>query len=148
MQHSGDDKDGRIDRRSFLQAAGAVAGTALATSALSYDRILGANDRIALGHIGIGNRGSGLHMMASRLKDKYNVETVAVCDLWKRNRDRSQNPLRVGSILFVDWKRSAEHPGFGCRIDVDVRIHDRSVPLADPVVVSPGEISVEERTIA
>ena len=44
MQHSTDDKDGRIDRRSFLQAAGAVAGTALATSALSYDRILGAND--------------------------------------------------------------------------------------------------------
>ena len=89
MQHSTDDKEGRIDRRSFLQAAGAVAGTALATSALSYDRILGSNDRIALGHIGIGNRGNGLHTMASQLKDRYNVETVAVCDLWKQNRDRA-----------------------------------------------------------
>jgi predicted dehydrogenase len=89
MQHSTDDKDGRIDRRSFLQAAGAVAGTALATSAFSYDRILGANDRIALGHIGIGNRGSQLHLMASRVKDKYNVETVAVCDLWRSNRERA-----------------------------------------------------------
>ena len=66
-----------------------MAGSAIASSALSYDRIIGANDRIALGHIGVGNRGSGLHMMASRLKDKYNVETVAVCDLWKSNRERA-----------------------------------------------------------
>jgi predicted dehydrogenase len=81
--------DKKIDRRTFIQAAGAVAGTAIASTALSYDRILGANDRIALGHIGIGNRGSGLHTMASKLKDKYNVETVAVCDLWKNNRERA-----------------------------------------------------------
>ena len=66
-----------------------VAGSAIASTALSYDRILGANDRIALGHIGIGNRGSELHTMASKLKDKYNVETVAVCDLWKNNRERA-----------------------------------------------------------
>src|SRR5262245_22701606 len=81
--------DTKIGRRSFIQAAGVVAGSAIASSALSYDRILGANDRIALGHIGIGNRGSGLHTMISKLKDKYNVETVAVCDLWKNNRERA-----------------------------------------------------------
>src|SRR5689334_10419327 len=86
MQNSDDKK---VDRRTFIQAAGAVAGSAIASTAFSYDRILGANDRIALGHIGIGNRGSGLHTMASRLKDKYNVETVAVCDLWKNNRERA-----------------------------------------------------------
>jgi predicted dehydrogenase len=28
-------------------------------------------------------------MMAAQLKDKYNVETVAVCDLWKTNRERA-----------------------------------------------------------
>ncbi len=86
MQNSDDKK---IDRRTFIQTAGVVAGSAIASSALSYDRILGANDRIALGHIGIGNRGSGLHTMASQLKGKYNVETVAVCDLWKNNRERA-----------------------------------------------------------
>src|SRR5918911_855353 len=80
-----DSSDHTFDRRTFLnRTAAAVAG-----SALSYRRILGANDRIALGHVGIGNRGSGLHMMASRLKDKYNVETVAVCDLWRNNRERA-----------------------------------------------------------
>ena len=86
MQNSDDKK---VDRRTFIQAAGVVASSAIASTALSYDRILGANDRIALGHIGIGNRGSGLHKMASALKDKFNVETVAVCDLWKNNRERA-----------------------------------------------------------
>jgi len=81
--------DKKVDRRSFLQTAGVVAGSTFASTALSYGRILGANDRIALGHIGIGNRGGQLHLMASRLKDKYNVETVAVCDLWKINRERA-----------------------------------------------------------
>ena len=80
----------KVDRRAFLgTAAGVVAGSTVASTARSYARILGANDRIALGHIGIGNRGSGLHLMASRLKDKYNVETVAVCDLWKNHRERA-----------------------------------------------------------
>jgi predicted dehydrogenase len=78
--------DKKLDRRSFI---GVVAGSALASTAVSYGRILGANDRIALGHIGIGRRGSGLHTMASQLKGKYNVETVAVCDLWKTNRERA-----------------------------------------------------------
>ena len=71
-----------LDRRSFLVSA-------IGTSALSYARITGANDRLSLGHIGVGSRGSELHMMVSRLKDKYNVETVAVCDLWKDNRERA-----------------------------------------------------------
>ena len=85
-----DSHDKKLDRRSFLStAAGVVAGSAFASSALSYDRILGANDRIALGHIGVGNRGTGLHMIASSLKDKSKVETIAVCDLWKNNRERA-----------------------------------------------------------
>ncbi len=61
----------------------------MAATALSYGRIQGANDRVALGHIGIGSRGSELHGMLARLKDKYHVETVAICDLWKTNRERA-----------------------------------------------------------
>jgi hypothetical protein len=59
-----------IDRREFLsQGARVAAGTAIATTALAYSRILGANDRIALGHIGVGNRGRGLDRIVSQLKD-------------------------------------------------------------------------------
>ena len=100
--------NGKVDRRQFLQtAAGAVAGTAVASTALSYDRIIGANDRIALGHIGIGNRGSGLHTMASQLKGKYNVESVAVCDLWTRNRERAASNTQK---YYGRAPRAVQHP--------------------------------------
>ena len=88
MKHSDISK---VDRRTFLGAAGAaVAGSAFSSSsARSYQRIIGANDRIALGHIGVGSRGSELHAMISHLKDKHNIEAIAVCDLWKDNRERA-----------------------------------------------------------
>src|SRR6185503_12493199 len=86
MQNSDDKK---VDRRTFIQTAGVAAGTAVATTALSYSRILGANDRIALGQIGIGNRGRGLARIASQLKDAHNVEITAVSDLWTVNRDKA-----------------------------------------------------------
>jgi predicted dehydrogenase len=83
------DKD-RFDRRTFLnRTAGAVAGSTLATTALSYTQVKGANDRISLAHIGVGNRGRQLDLMVSRLKEKHNVEMTAVCDLWKNNRERA-----------------------------------------------------------
>ncbi len=79
----------KIDRRSFMnRSVKAAAGTALATSALSYSRILGANDRISLGHIGLGSRGRGLDEIVTNLKDPK-VEMTAVCDLWKVHRERA-----------------------------------------------------------
>jgi hypothetical protein len=54
---------------------------------LSYNRILGANDRISLGHIGVGRRGKELAGIVAHLKAN-NVEMTAVCDLWKVNRER------------------------------------------------------------
>jgi len=80
-----------INRRAFLnQTAAAIgAGGVLSSPAFSYSRIKGANDRILLGHVGIGDRGSELDWIVSQLKDKYNVEMAAVCDLWKVNRERA-----------------------------------------------------------
>jgi predicted dehydrogenase len=74
----------QINRRSFLAAGAAV----FASPANSYSRIKGANDRISLGHIGVGQRGRGLAMIVSQLKDRQNVEMTAVCDLWKVNREK------------------------------------------------------------
>jgi len=86
----GDQPQKTFDRRSFLnRTASMLAGTTLGNTALSYGRIVGANDRISLGHIGIGNRGSELDWIVSRLKEKHNVEMTAVCDLWKVNRERA-----------------------------------------------------------
>src|SRR5580704_2032523 len=78
-------------RRNFVGQASSLVGlgAAIQSTALSYSRIIGANDRISVGHIGIGNRGSELAGMAAKLKDKYNFELTAVCDLWSVNRDRA-----------------------------------------------------------
>jgi predicted dehydrogenase len=74
-------------RRRFLGQAGAALGArAVGATALSYGRILGANDRISLGHIGVGRRGRELAGIAATLKG-HNVEMTAVCDLWKVNRE-------------------------------------------------------------
>jgi predicted dehydrogenase len=82
---------GAMDRRAFLNNSVKVIGgsAALASTALSYSRIAGANDRISIGHIGIGNRGTELDDIASRLKQSHKVEMTAVCDLWSVNREKA-----------------------------------------------------------
>ncbi|MGA2475932.1 MAG: Gfo/Idh/MocA family oxidoreductase [Terriglobia bacterium] len=85
-----DKPENTINRRSFLnRTASMLAGTALGATAASYGRIVGANDRVSLGHIGIGSRGGELDWIVSRLRAKQNVEMTAVCDLWKVNRERA-----------------------------------------------------------
>jgi len=85
------DPEQAIDRRKFLtKSATFLAGSAaFASTALSYDKILGANDRISLCHIGNGNRGKDLDWIVSQLKTSQNVETTTVCDLWRVNREKA-----------------------------------------------------------
>jgi len=75
----------QMERRSFLLAGAAVLGT----SALSYGRIIGANDRISLGLIGAGRRGRELASVVADIKGSYNAEMTAVCDLWSVNREHA-----------------------------------------------------------
>ncbi len=81
----------QINRRAFLGKSAAViaGGVVLPRTALSYENIVGANDRISLGHIGIGSRGGDLDSIAAKLKSSHQVEMIAVCDLWKVNREKA-----------------------------------------------------------
>src|SRR5437879_2417310 len=92
-----DGSDSKINRREFLQKSAVVAAgsAAINSTALSYARIAGANDRISLAHIGVGNRGSELDGIVARLKDQKNVEMTAVCDLWRSEEHTSelQSPM-------------------------------------------------------
>jgi len=75
-------------RRQFL--ATASAGAAMAFTATSYGRVVGANERIALGLIGCGGRGYAAHMTGVHKHDKaQNVEFVAVSDPWRIRRERA-----------------------------------------------------------
>ncbi len=55
-----------------------LARTAISATALSYGRIMGANERVHMGLIGIGNRGDQVHQAFLEYGD---AQTVAVCDL-------------------------------------------------------------------
>jgi predicted dehydrogenase len=85
------DPENTMDRKAFLTKSAVLlaGGTALASSALSYSRIAGANDRISLCHIGNGSRGEELDVIASQLKTSHNVEMTTVCDLWRVNREKA-----------------------------------------------------------
>jgi predicted dehydrogenase len=82
----------KTTRRDFIVKSGlATAGVALgasSVSALSYNRIPGSNDKIRMGFIGLGNRGSQLLKLFMQHPD---VEVSAFCDLYEPYmlRDRS-----------------------------------------------------------
>jgi len=104
-----DNSDGKINRREFLQRTAVVAAgnAALSSTALSYSRIGGANDRISLGHIGIGNRGGELDGIVALLKDTKNAEVTPVCDLWTHNLERA---VAANQKYYGKAPRALRHP--------------------------------------
>jgi predicted dehydrogenase len=80
----------QITRRNFI-ATSAVGVTGLATglSAKSYSRIKGANDRINLAFLGCGARSRGHRNMVGMSVQDKNLGVVAVCDIWKNNREKA-----------------------------------------------------------
>ncbi len=77
MAHDG------TDRRAFLKAAG---GAALTTS-LFPGNVRGANDRISLGFIGVGQMGSGNLGYAAKVPG---FQISAVCDVYQPTLERAQ----------------------------------------------------------
>lgn len=80
-----------ITRRKFIGAStSTIAGLSIGLSAKSYARILGANDRINIGFLGCGSRNRGhMRMVKGSYNDK-NLQVVAVCDIWKLNREKAK----------------------------------------------------------
>src|SRR5215475_4688982 len=70
-----------IERRTILKGA-----TAAFTTSLFTGRVKGANDRIAIGHIGIGAMGSGNLGYALKMSD---VEPVVVCDVYQPTLEKA-----------------------------------------------------------
>ena len=80
----------KISRRKFVQTSAAgMIGLSATFSAQSYGRILGANDRINIGFLGNGSRGREHIKMAEMSVSDKNLGIVAVCDIWKLNREKA-----------------------------------------------------------
>lgn len=72
------------NRREFAGRA-ALAASAIAMSAGSYSRVLGANGRIGVANVGCGRRNLLREILAE--KDNAQADVVAVCDTWKQKRE-------------------------------------------------------------
>lgn len=90
----------RPTRRLFAQAATAV-------TALSYSRILGANDRVRMGYIGLGNRGDQVHGNFLEFGDQ---QTVAVCDLRADYMDFAARKSRANPKHYQDYRKLLDDP--------------------------------------
>ncbi len=84
-----------LDRRGFLKSAGAAAGLTLgmagsafaARGGKSTGRVIGANDRIQVGVVGVGGRGSYVSGVFARYGEKTNAcQIVGVCDVYEKRK--------------------------------------------------------------
>jgi len=85
-------------RRDFLRKAGTGA---LAVSAASYSRVMGANERVNLGLIGCGDRGQ--HVMGE-FQHNAEIQVVAVCDAFGQ-RVESARQKAPGAAGFADYRK-------------------------------------------
>ncbi len=88
-----------ITRRRF----GKVAAVGLA--AASASKVLGANKRIRLGFVGVGNRGRQLQRAFAKHKDG---EAVAFCDVWRPYLDRARQDNGGKGAAYVDFRKMYE----------------------------------------
>jgi len=95
-----------LTRRNFSQLGLA----AITWSALSRSRIWGANDRIRLGFIGVGNRGGQLLDAFLVHKD---MEVAVLCDVFEPYLERAQAKLPAKVPQEIDFRKVLE------RTDVD-----------------------------
>jgi predicted dehydrogenase len=78
-----------LSRRGFLETNATMASLTLAgMTAVGADRAAGANQRLSVGIVGPGGRGTGLLRTFFGVCRDSQAELTAVCDLWDRNRRR------------------------------------------------------------
>lgn len=87
---------GSIQRRTFLRTT--------AATAISYSRILGANDKLRLGAIGVGERGRN---DLSKFQKSQAVDVTALCDIYAENIDKAKQ-LAPSAQTFKDHRKLLE----------------------------------------
>lgn len=92
-----------VTRRSFVrQSATAAAVTASVTTALSANRVLGANERIRLGFIGLGNRGD---QVLDAFLAQPDAQVVALCDLYPPYLDFAASKIPGTPRTYRDYRQ-------------------------------------------
>lgn len=103
-------------RREFIRTAAVGAAVTLATGSMpttaeAMRRVIGANDRISIGHIGLGIQGYNAHCRYINEKEKdNNTQQVAICDLYTKRVKKAQELLKLtDSQLYPNYKKMLDN---------------------------------------
>jgi predicted dehydrogenase len=90
------DTTSRLNRREFMRTAATAtvaAGAVTSFPFVSRARVVGANDRIGVGFIGVGGRGSShLGIVQKFIKAGEQIQVVAVCDAFRYRLEEAAKP--------------------------------------------------------
>jgi hypothetical protein len=124
---------GRDSRRSFLRKAATAAAVVASSNmfktpvygqnqAPSTGRVLGANDRIAIGFVGVGGQGLNAHVnFAKKLLTENNLGLAAVCDVSKTRVSVAKESIGGDCAGYEDYRKLLE------RKDIDAIFVPRSI---------------------
>src|SRR5262245_5210932 len=87
----------RITRRDFAKSAGVATA-----AALSARRVLGANDRVRVGFIGLGNRGD---QVLSAFLEHKDCEVAAICDIYQPYLDFASKKIATNPEQLKDYQK-------------------------------------------
>lgn len=105
---------GQDSRRDFLKKTASAAAAVAATGFIKVPvygqnqspsaNVIGANDKIVVGFIGVG--GQGMAHVNSQKNDasKNNIEIAAVCDVWKKRLDSAQKTVGGNCKAYADFR--------------------------------------------
>ncbi len=137
-----------VSRRDFLATTGATTA-AVAWTAQSYAKIIGANDRIRTAFIGAGGMGSGHLGAIKQLKEPDNVEAVAVADCWLTRAQKGaenvgaphamQDYRKLLDIKEIDYVTIATPEHWHSRMTIDALDAGKAVYCEKPMTHSIPE---------
>src|SRR5512136_1587079 len=105
-----------VNRRNFMKgavAAGVTIGAAgrlwpQAGTKLPSGKVIGANDRINVGAIGVGGRGSFDAGTVVRVSETSNARLVAVCDVYEKRKRLVAEKLKCQA--YSDYREILNRP--------------------------------------
>ena len=139
---------GPATRREFIKrtatAAAAVAASPLFKStafgqAPSTGKVVGANDRITVGFIGVGAQGKNAHVNIMKSNAQANnVTMVAVCDVWQKRTGAAKEFIEQDNAgakveTFGDYRKLLE------RKDIDAVVISTHDPIHAPATIAAME---------